>query len=119
MSGWIARGYREGRRSRVYRGMQNESAIRRGSPWHDGHHVFDGKMSYNGRRIAFVIAVLFAFALPKRVECGYPGARSCQTQGKWREMCTAYEMEPLAFYLLELVFDRDIGFAYSSGQDCR
>lgn len=76
-------------------------------------------MTSSGMRWAFLFGVLIALALPKRVECGYPDARSCQVEGKWRTMCTAYEVEPFGFFLVELAFKRDIGFAYSSGADCR
>ena len=30
-------------------------------------------MTSSGRRIAFLLGILVAFALPKRVDCGYPG----------------------------------------------
>ena len=30
-------------------------------------------MSSSGKRIAFLLGVLVAFALPRRVDCGYPG----------------------------------------------
>ncbi len=73
-------------------------------------------MTSNGRMIAFVLGVLIAFALPKRVECGYPGG-SCERIVDHRA-CRPYEVEPFGFYLLENVFGRDIGFAYSSGDDC-
>ena len=73
-------------------------------------------MTSNGRRIAGLIGVLIAFALPKRVECGYPGG-TCERIVDNRT-CRAYEIEPFGFYLLENVFDRDIGFAYSHGDDC-
>lgn len=74
-------------------------------------------MTSSGRRWAFVLGVLAALMLPKRVECGYPGA-TCQHAGAFGERCTSYEVEPWGFSLLERVFDRDIGFAYSSGDDC-
>jgi hypothetical protein len=76
-------------------------------------------MTYNGRRWAALFGVLIAFALPKHVECGYPDGSGCQVEGKWRRMCTPYEVEPFGFFLLELAFKRDIGFAYTSGEDCR
>lgn len=76
-------------------------------------------MSTSAMRWTFLFGILLALALPKNVPCGYPAAGNCQRQGKWRAMCTAYEVEPFGFYLLELAFKRDIGFAYSSGEDCR
>lgn len=75
-------------------------------------------MTTRGRQIAFAIAVVAALALPRRVDCGYPGG-ICGHAGKWRTTCTPYEVEPLAFYLIELVAHRDVGFAYTSGDDCR
>ena len=73
-------------------------------------------MSSNGRRIAGLIGILIAIALPKRVECGYPG-RTCERIVDGHS-CRSYEIEPFGFFLLENLFGRDIGFAYSSGDDC-
>jgi hypothetical protein len=70
-------------------------------------------MTSSGRRWAFLIGVVIAFMLPKRVECGYPGAQCIRNPG-----CSVYELEPLGFYLIEYVAGRDVGFAYSSGEDC-
>ena len=70
-------------------------------------------------RWAFFFGVVLALAIPKRVVCGYPNAGDCQRKGPFATMCTAYEVEPFAFYLIELVAKRDVGFAYSSGSDCR
>jgi hypothetical protein len=67
--------------------------------------------------MAFFIAVLIAFALPKRVECDYPGAECALMVG--RDQCKHYEIEPWVFYGIEHLLDRDFGFAYSSGDDCR
>ena len=76
------------------------------------------RMSSSGRRIAGLIAIAVVVLLPKHVECGYPGT-SCRRAGPYRSVCTAYELEPLGFYLIELLAGRDVGFAYSSGDDCR
>ena len=75
-------------------------------------------MTTRGTRVAFLFAALIAFALPKRTECSHPGA-SCGHAGKWRTTCTSFEIEPLGFYLIELVAQRDVGFAYQTGEDCR
>jgi len=75
-------------------------------------------MTTRGRQIAFAFAAVVALALPRRVDCGYPGG-TCGHAGKWRTTCTRYEVEPLAFYLIELVAQRDVGFAYTTGDDCR
>jgi hypothetical protein len=79
--------------------------------------VFPPGMSSNARRWALVIGALIAFALPKQVECGYPGARCAKAVGK--EVCTRSELEPWGFYLIESVVGRDVGFAYSTTDDCR
>jgi hypothetical protein len=75
-------------------------------------------MTTRGMRIAFAIGVLMVLALPKQVECGYPGA-TCHRAGRWRMTCTEYQIEPLAFFMMELVAQRDVGFAYTTGEDCR
>lgn len=74
-------------------------------------------MTSNGRRIALVVAVIVLFLLPKRVECGYPGA-VCGRAGVLQQLCKTYELEPLGFFLLESVAERDIGFAYTTGEEC-
>lgn len=70
-------------------------------------------MSSSGKRIAFLLGVLVAFALPKQVRCGYPGHVCGQVN------CGYYEVEPWGFYLIEYVVGRNVGFAYSAGDDCR
>lgn len=67
--------------------------------------------------MAFFIAVLIAFALPKRVECGFPGGMCARIVGK--EQCIAYEIEPWVFYGLEHLLGRDVGFAYKTEEECR
>jgi hypothetical protein len=76
-------------------------------------------MTTRGRRIALAIGIGIAFALPKRVECGYPGG-TCQHAGsRHGQLCTPYEIEPWGLYLIESAMGRDVGFAYTSGEDCR
>jgi hypothetical protein len=75
-------------------------------------------MTLRGTRIALATAVLIACALPKRVECSFPG-ETCGHAGARRTTCTSFEVEPFAFYLIELVAHRDVGFAYQTGEDCR
>jgi hypothetical protein len=74
-------------------------------------------MTSRGRRWAGLIGVLLAFALPKHVMCGVPDT-DCPVTNQYREVCRSYELEPFGFYLLELAFKRNVGFAYSSGEDC-
>lgn len=74
-------------------------------------------MSSNGKRLAALFGIAIAFFLPKHVECGFPGA-ACSHAGPFKLVCRDYEMEPLGFFLLESVAHRDLGFAYSSGEDC-
>ena len=77
-------------------------------------------MTSSGRRWALLIGILVAFALPKHVECGYPGATCASHPGVLRTVsCTPYELEPWGFSLVEQVLGRDVGFAYTSGEDCR
>jgi hypothetical protein len=76
-------------------------------------------MSTSGKRWAALFGIFLALMLPKKVECGYPGS-DCARPGVWSgEICRTYEHEPFGFYLLELWLDRDIGFAYSTGETCR
>jgi hypothetical protein len=75
-------------------------------------------MSTRGTHVAFAIAIVLVLLLPRRVDCSYPGA-TCNHAGKGRTTCTDFEIEPLGFYLIELVVKRDVGFAYQSGADCR
>ena len=65
------------------------------------------RMTTNGRRWAFLVALLLAFMLPKRIDG--------DARGKY---CTSYEIKPLGFYLIDRVFHSDSGFAYSQ-QDCQ
>ncbi len=75
-------------------------------------------MTSRGKRIAFLIAIIIAFLLPKHVECGFPDGR-CGREGVFHQVCKSYELEPLGVYLLEVVAKQDVGFAYKSGEDCR
>jgi hypothetical protein len=68
-------------------------------------------MSTRGTRVAFVIAIVLVLLLPKRVDCSHPGA-TCNHAGKGQTTCAD-------FYLIELAVERDVGFAYQSGEDCR
>lgn len=71
-------------------------------------------MTANGRRIAGLIAVLIVFFIPKKVECGYPGALACSAlEGVSRRACTPHEVEPFGFFLLEHLAGDNVGFAYS------
>jgi len=74
-------------------------------------------MSSNARRFMFLLAVLIVFALPKRVDCGYPGAKCAVYVGK--DVCSYAEIEPYGFYLLESLLGRDVGFAYTRETECR
>lgn len=76
-------------------------------------------MSSRAKQITGLIAVVIALALPMHVECGWPGAKCANHEREFRRLCKDYELEPLGFYLLELVAHDDVGFAYSRGEDCR
>ena len=78
------------------------------------------RMSSSGRRWAFLVGMLIAFALPKREDCGFSGASACHVPGPMRgEICTPYEIEPWGFSLIEDLVGRDVGFAYEHDQECR
>ena len=71
----------------------------------------DPRMTSNGRRIAFLVAILAACALPKRVERG-------RHPGRWKgETCVVYELEPLAVYGIESALSTRLGVVYSR-DDC-
>lgn len=74
-------------------------------------------MTSGGKRIAFFVGVVIALSLPKRVDCGYPGA-NCKQAGGGGKTCVPYDVEPLGFYLIEYVVGHDVGFTYSTGDDC-
>jgi hypothetical protein len=74
-------------------------------------------MTSGGRRVAFLIGVIIAFMLPKRVDCGFPAGTCTRFVG--RSQCTPYEVEPWGFYLIEKLARRDVGFAYSHDDGCQ
>jgi hypothetical protein len=74
-------------------------------------------LTSRGKRITALIAVIIAFLLPKDVECGYPGGE-CGRLGMFRQVCKDHDLEPLGFYLIEKLVDRDVGFAYRSREEC-
>ncbi|HWU86198.1 MAG TPA: hypothetical protein VN253_02940 [Kofleriaceae bacterium] len=75
-------------------------------------------MTSRGKQVTALIALALMLFLPKHVECGYPGGE-CGRDGPFRQVCRRYEVEPMGFYLLELLVERDLGFAYSTGETCR
>jgi len=75
-------------------------------------------MTSRGKRLAFLFGIVIALAIPKHVECGYPGGK-CSHKGTFNRTCTSWELEPFGFYLIEWLAKSDVGFAYSSGDDCR
>lgn len=75
-------------------------------------------MTSRGKQLAFLFGLLVVFMLPKRVECGYPDG-TCAHKGTFNRTCTPWELEPFGFYLIEKLAKSDVGFAYSSGDDCR
>lgn len=71
-------------------------------------------MTSNGRRIAFLIAVMIVFFMPKKVDCHYPGALACSPlEGISRRACTPYDVEPFGFFLIEHLASGNVGFVYS------
>lgn len=75
-------------------------------------------MTSRGKRIAAFLAIAAVLLMPKRSECHFPG-QTCGHAGRWRMTCTDYEIEPFSVYLLETVLERDVGLAYSRGEECR
>lgn len=75
-------------------------------------------MTSSGKQLTALIAIALAGFIPKHVECGFPG-NECLRYGRAKLVCRDYEVEPIAFFLLERFFERDIGFAYSTGETCR
>lgn len=75
-------------------------------------------LSSSGKQAAALIALALMLFLPKSVECGYPGG-TCATDGPFRQVCRSYELEPLGFFLIEQLLERDVGFAYSTSIECR
>lgn len=66
-----------------------------------------------------MIGILAAFALPKRVECSFADEHCLAARNELGMTCRPYEVEPWGFHLIERIAGRDIGFAYSSGEECR
>lgn len=75
-------------------------------------------MSSRGKRLAGLFGIVLAFLLPKRVECGYPGG-TCSRPASFGRTCVDKELEPFGFYLLELLVEDDVGFAYSTTEQCK
>lgn len=75
-------------------------------------------MTTRGKRISALFGLIMLFLLPKHVDCGYPDGH-CSRAGFLRLVCTPYEVEPFGFFLLEKALRRDVGFAYTSGENCR
>ncbi|MEO7092142.1 MAG: hypothetical protein ABI175_02750 [Polyangiales bacterium] len=74
-------------------------------------------LTSRGKRITAFIAVIIAFLLPKDVECRYPGGE-CGRHGMFRQICKDHELEPLGFFLIEKLVQRDVGFAYRATEEC-
>jgi hypothetical protein len=72
----------------------------------------DPRMTSNGRRIAFLIALALVLFLPKQVDRGrHPG----KSRG---EVCTVHDLVPLGIYGIEQVFGTT-GVRYSHDEECR
>jgi len=80
--------------------------------------VITPNMTARGKQLAFLFGLVIVFAIPKHVECGYPGA-DCSRKGTFHRVCKSWELEPFGFFLIEKLAGTDVGFAYSSGEDCR
>ncbi len=80
--------------------------------------MFPRSMTSRGKVVSFLFALGILGFLPKHVECGFPGG-TCGHDAILRRYCTPYEVEPLVFYVLEKLAERDVGFAYKNGETCR
>ena len=103
------------------RTVANEAASPPGcnlqEPGYD-RRVITPNMTSRGKRLAFLFGLVIAFELPKHVECGHPGGE-CSHPSTFYRSCTSYEVEPFGFYLIEKLVGSDVGFAYSTGEECR
>ena len=82
--------------------------------------VITPNMTARGKQLALLFGLFIGLAIPKRVECGYPGGECAhKTTGTFKQTCKSWELEPFGFYLIEWLAKSDVGFAYSSGEDCR
>ena len=80
--------------------------------------VITPNMTARGKQLGLLFGLLIVLAIPKHVECGYPDGK-CDHKGSFNRTCKTYEVEPFGFYLIEKLAKSDVGFAYSSGDDCR
>ncbi len=76
-------------------------------------------MTARGKQLGVLFGLLVVFAMPKKVECGHPNSGTCTHKASFNRVCTPWELEPFGFYLIEKLASSDVGFAYSSGEDCR
>ncbi len=74
--------------------------------------------STRGMRWAYLLGLLIAFLMPRKVECDFPGGK-CEKRTTLGLVCQRYEVEPLGFYAMEKVAGHDVGFAYSHDETCR
>lgn len=76
-------------------------------------------MTTRGKRIALVVGILAALALPKRVRCEWPGATRCDHRDPvLGRTCERTDLEPFGVYLAELGLGRDLPIAYATFDDC-
>jgi hypothetical protein len=75
-------------------------------------------MTTRGKRIALVLGILGALALPKKVPCEVPG-RDCAVHDKDAgRTCMRTDLEPLGVYVIELATGGDVPIAYRTWLDC-
>jgi hypothetical protein len=74
-------------------------------------------MTFRGRRIAFLLAMVVGFALPKDEPCSYP-TEACQQVERGKQLCTPHETEPFGIYLLEMVVRTDLPLRYATSLQC-
>jgi hypothetical protein len=79
--------------------------------------VFHPGMTTRGKRIALVLGIVAALALPKKVPCEVPG-RECSVHDDLGRTCQRTDLEPLGVYLIELASGGDVPIWYRNWLDC-
>jgi hypothetical protein len=74
-------------------------------------------MTTRGKQIAGAIAVLGVIAMPRQLDCTFPGDYCKRVDARGR-LCQIVEREPLAVYALESLLGRDLKIYYSRSERC-
>jgi len=74
-------------------------------------------MTTRGKRIALVVGIVAALALPKKVPCEVPG-RECSVHDDIGRTCMRTDLEPFGVFLIEWLARGDVPLAYQNWLDC-